>query len=1851
MRKIPKKIIGLILAIVLCLAVMPMSAMATDDATDTTVQDAIETQNGNADDTVPIQQNDGIEPSQTLIPELSSDEVTDGQASEESAPQSSESPIPESVITPKAPDVVASAVSNIQPEFTKVVDQPLVEVVYHYYDADKNQSIDTFEDYIVDSTHSFYAIARADGLGITIAANKYPGKVTVNTEALRFRVIADAARDITLEASYDAATGQISLPTGYMGHSIKIEWYCPTSEITEVPVRISVCINQNGKYTTTDYDLALPSNVNTISVPLPVSNGVIAAQNGIDLMPDSYAVSGENLNITTAALGGNIIVSAYAPDVRSKNKSITPMSTAITQVVHTRSAEQIYYGYYTSYYTANGNTALCLNPNVSGLNAGTYGISRWLQRGQDDLLIKMAYYLYGGPGYNSVKNNLFGEPDSLDSYGLCHAAASYVYLNDPSAFRGLSSEVIGHLQRLIAAINVQAMPPAGFDVFIYNEGGANQCLMSWNFTPNGSLEIVKVSSNPSITDGNSCYSLEGAEFDIYNSSDSKIGTIRTGADGHGRLDDIPADTGYYAIERTPPKGFELSTTPIKFDIISEQTTTKEVVNTAQNDPAGIILRKKDGDTNANQGQGGAGLADAEFTVKYYKGFYSNASQLAGISPARTWVIKTDGNGIARLRPDYLVSGDQFYLSSKGSVTIPLGTISVQESKAAPGYLINSELFIRQITSEGFMESVSTYNEPIVPETVIRGGVSIQKWDALLNRPVPEGDGSLAGAVFQIYNRTGGNVVVNGKTYGHNQIVYTMKTDASGSATTANNLLPYGQWEVVESDPPPTGYLHTGRLSQKFSITANGVIVSLKADATAIKNNPITGGVEIRKYDIELNEAERTQGDIPSLAGAVLEIWNRGKNNVIVDGMEYAPNTVVYTMTTNEAGYAVTPNNFLPYSTYEIIEKSSPTGMLNTGIIKQTFQIRKQGEVVSLLSSDKAIKNNIVRGGVKIEKWDNEIDEHRPQGGATLEGAEIEIVNRSINPVLVLGKLYNPGEVVYKLTTDETGMAQTPKYLLPYGTYEAREITPPLEGYLATGVLSRTFQIREHGKIVELNSSETAIKNNPIRGDIRGVKISDGDSNRLAGVPFKITSKTTGESHTVVTDQNGEFNTASSWNPHSQHTNRGQTDRDGVWFGELDTLDDDVGALLFDSYVIDEQRCAANSGMELLTFEVAVYRHDTVINLGTLTDDYTQTPEIFTTAVDKETTLNNAYTSKETTLLDTIYYSGLSVGKLYTVRGILMDQETNSPVLIGGDEVVAEKTFRALSVTGSVTTEFVFDATTLKGKSIVIFEELHQDGALIAEHKDISSTDQTIRFWEPSLQTKATSDGEKTLIVHPKTKLSDTIEYKNLIPDNTYRVVGTLMDRDTGEPLIVNGQEVITEATIRPKESSGSLEMEFVFDSTSIMGKTVVVFEELYFNENLIAEHKDIESDDQSIKFAEPHIQTVAADDDGGKQFVVNPETRIYDKVLFENLIPDKAYQLIGTLMDQETGAPLILNGKKVTAEMEFTPKESSGSVTMEFVFDSTGMEGKSLVVFEELYHAGVFIAEHKDINSSDQTIQIVTPAIKTAATDNKGEQEVTIDPKTMIEDTVTFENLVPNKSYQIMGILMDKASGEPVLINGQQVTAKENFTPKESSGSVVVGFTFNSMDLKGRTVVVFEEVYHDKVLIAEHKDINDIDQSIKFKDIPLAVELTKMNSETNELLDGAEFILRDQEGNDVKLKQGEDGIYYPDANGEATIKTKTGKAVINGLNKQKMTLIETKAPADFEGYLDPIALQLEYDDTTDNPFLVTVYNAPEGSKTGVGAKTGRDGLPLWILPVGIASASAAVYIIMKKRKIKSNEEN
>lgn len=2011
MKAMSKQLLCIMLAALMCLSLFPFPALAASDMphdiseapvqaeTDPAppeTQDEAETGTGETSSPEPeatpapteVPDDPGeevieppttpkvVEPDPTPVPSdgISEDPIVP-ESMEPEAPAAEEPVVPEVEETPVPTIDPMTIGQDVQPLRGGPVSAPLITVTVHYTEE---VQVATPTNLVTSSisAHSYHPLAKISGDSMVIPANNFPNEISVSTEQLS--VMVDGELDVTPQAEYDPASGNLCLPARYWGHEVQVSWYCSYSEMTTVSITATVNVNMGGAFVEEIHTLTLSSNADTIEIPISEGEQIVVAQAGIDLSSSAFRVENGGLTVYASPLGGDISVTAYAaaaPQMRLY--SLRSSSSRPTTVTHTRSADQIWYGYYTSYYTANGNTAFCLDPTVSGLNAGTYNIDYWLENGSD-MLVKCCYYLYGGPGYSYVQN-VFQEPDALWAYGMCHAVASYAYMGSLDAFKGLGDELTGQLLQVYNYVASLPSAPSGFEAFVYNTGSStNQPMIGWQYNPTsdpepepepdptGTLVIRKTSADGQMTSGNICYALAGAVFDVYDASGYLGATVTTDANGYADVTDMPVGS-YYFVERTPPQGFAGTSQRYSFIIYEDDTTTVTVENIPQNDPSTIVARKQDADTSSAEAQGGAGLAGAQFTLKYYKGNYTSAAALAGVSPARTWVVETDEDGFAMLHPDYKISGDDFYYNSAGTiVTLPLGTLTIQETKAPTGYLLNNELFIRQITANGTVESVNTYNEPIVKESVIRGGVAIEKWDIEINKAATsQGDAVLSGAVLEIVNRSDNAVVVGGKSYAPGTVVHTLTTDESCAAATANNLLPYGTYEIKEKKPP-TGYLNTGEISRTFEIRANGVTVSLTTENSVIKNDVIRGGLSIEKWDNELNRSGDPQGDA-SLAGAVFEIINRSQHSVVVDGAEYDPGEVVKTITTEEGGKVTTNNDPLPYGTYEVVEKTPPTGYLPTGVLKQTFSIREDGKIVELTSADTVIKNDVIRGGMEIhkwdierndtalkqgdavlsgavfdifntskysvlvdsveyapgevvvtlttdesgaastaadalpygsyeivertpplgylptgitrqaiqirengkivdltssesvikneiirgnvlvEKWDHETGKYEAQGGATLMGAEMEIVNRSADSVLVDSILYAPGEVVFTGSTDETGTLTTPELLLPYGTYEVREIAPP-EGYLAEGVLSRFFEIREHGKTVALNTAESAIRNVPIRGDLEGVKIADGTAERLAGVPFKITSKTTGESHVVIIDQNGQLSTASEWNPHSQNTNLGESDEDGVWFGEIDTLNDDVGALLYDTYILEELPCAANENMELLTFEVSVYRNGYTIHLGTLTDDYIPQPEIFTTALEKESMAQEAYATGKVTIVDTVYYSGLKPGTEYKLAGVLMDKESNAPLLVNGTEVRAEKTFRAAAESGSTTMEFNFDASALKGKAVVVFETLYLEDAEIAAHADIEDVEQTVTFKNPEIGTSAAgSNGEKVLDVTAEAVIVDTVTYTGLIPGKEYALKGSLMDKATGKPVMNGDKPVTAEGTFTPEQPNGAVTLTFTLDASSLAGKQVVAFERLFIGEAEIAAHADIEDKNQTISFIQPKIGTSAAGKDGKKEISLSSAATIVDTVKYENLAVGQEYTLKGVLMDKSTGKPVLVGDKEVTAQTTFIPEQPSGTVEVTFTFDASALSGKQVVIFERLFIGEAEIAAHADIEDKDQAVSFIQPKIGTSAADEKGKKVLLAAKDAKIIDTVKYENLTVGKEYTLKGVLMNRVTGKALLVNNKEITAEVKFKPDKASGKVEVPFVLDASALAGTQVVVFETLYLDGKEIAAHKDIKDEGQTVGFAE--LVLKLTKINSATKDNLDGAEFTLYDAAGKEIKLSKGKDGVYYPDEKGSAVITTEKGVALISGLGGGELTLKETKAPEGFVGYTEPIKFTMTLKDTSiDDPFPVTVYNAPEGSKTGSGAKTGRDGLPMWALYTGIglfAAAAAVGVLYLRKRKM------
>ena len=400
------------------------------------------------------------------------------------------------------------------------------------------------------------------------------------------------------------------------------------------------------------------------------------------------------------------------------------------------------------YGLSNGVTAFC----GEGMKAGVYkGQSLGApEKVNNAKLAKVLYYGYGGHG------------DILTSkYGVSAA----VCMTSDMASKAYSGATAGEAggtwspSGTEAMYNhIQSLPlPSGVDVYKCRNdlNGTNwqgtftkrQDVVYSIWNPLGKLQIKKTSANTSITDNNSCYSLANAVYGVYKSeSDAKndknrVSSLKTNENGWSNTIELNADT-YYLKEVTPPKGYALSSAINKITVTSGKTTqygtNGELKDYPQADPVGILLGKVDKETNKNKPQGSASLAGAEFTVKYYKGLYDSDPAKSGQIPARSWVLKTDKDGFAYLDSDYKVSGDDFYMFGN-IATIPVGTITIQETKAPTGYFINNEVFVRKIEANGKDQYVSTYNQPTVNEKVIK--FDIKKVQAGTSTPV-------SGAVFR-----------------------------------------------------------------------------------------------------------------------------------------------------------------------------------------------------------------------------------------------------------------------------------------------------------------------------------------------------------------------------------------------------------------------------------------------------------------------------------------------------------------------------------------------------------------------------------------------------------------------------------------------------------------------------------------------------------------------------------------------------------------------------------------------------------------------------------------------------------------------------------------------------------------------------------------------------------------------------------------------------------------------------------------------------------------------------------------------------------------------------------------------
>ena len=576
----------------------------------------------------------------------------------------------------------------------------------------------------------------------------------------------------------------------------------------------------------------------------------------------------------------------------------------------------------------------------------------------------------------------------------------------------------------------------------------------------------------------------------------------------------------------------------------------------------------------------------------------------------------------------------------------------------------------------------------------------------------------------------------------------------------------------------------------------------------------------------------------------------------------------------DAFYTQNEKGVLPLGTLTVEETKAPDGYLLDGAYMQAgdsieqikgmylTQIIEDGELAVLSGSNQySVSDQVIRGGVKIQKRDLETKDTKAQESATLKDTAFAIISLNENLVLVEGKLYKKNETVKMIQTGIGGIATTIDDLLPYGKYKLEETKAP-EGYLTDGAKAIEFSITENGKIVDLTDESHSIYNQIKRGDLEGVKIGAGTHKRLANVPFKITSKTTGESHIVVTDKNGQFSTASDWASHKKNTNAGTSSEDGIWFG-ISEPDDRKGALLYDTYEIEELVCESNKGMKLIpAFEVVVSRNKVTIDHGTLTNEYEKEISIHTTATDKKKGEKVIVAGKKVTIVDTVTLDGLEEGRKYQLKGWQMLKEENAELLINGKRVESDYTFVADSEKMKVEISYTFDASELGEQNLVAFEELYdlknpEEPVKVVEHKDIDDEGPTILITERkiSIHTTATDkNGKKEMEAGKDLTIVDTVTLEGLEIDTNYKLSGWQMIKEENA-MLIDGKEVTNDYEFTADKENMEVQIEFTFDGSTLGRKQLVTFEELYDMTNpeepkKVTEHKDINDEGQTVTIKE-----------------------------------------------------------------------------------------------------------------------------------------------------------------------------------------------------------------------------------------------------------------------------------------------------------------------------------------------------------------------------------------------------------------
>ena len=1438
------------------------------------------------------------------------------------------------------------------------------------------------------------------------------------------------------------------------------------------------------------------------------------------------------------ALAMAVILSV--PTIITTGMGTVPVKAAGDTVELTVSDDSAKYaGYETHKMYAGGNYAYCVQPSKKTPQSGTYekhyDVENYVSNAGDETQAlqsrNLAYYCWGAPGFNaSYFPSTWYDGSAMDDdkyIALSHIMLSFlVSYDEVGSMHGCNSSFKNWVYQNVLGYNANgdlvngqatlpilcwATAPASFKVYILSTGSATQNILGYEYTPTGTVSLSKSSADTGITSGNSCYSLAGAVYGIYSDAgcSAQVTTLTTDAGGNAAAVSLNAGTYYYK-ELTAPAGYALDSSVQSFTVTDGQNTALSVSDTPTNDPVRISINKVDSETG-DKVQGGASLENAEFTVKYYAGYY-NAGNLPA-NATRTWVIKTlktaGGNYMAVLNTNYKIAGDDFYTNAKGAPVLPLGTISIEETKAPEGYSLEGAYlqvggtgtkitgkYVAQITQNGNLAQLKGGNTFKVSDKIKRGDFKLTKIDT-------DNQNRMSDIPFRVTNKaTGESHIIktdeNGyfssesswnahskNTNGGGAYDGLWFSSADGSAKVDDSVgaMPYGDYtlEELSCDNNRGKILYKG----EFSIRRDKVTVDIGTIENHSEPTPV--------ITTQASDA-KTQYQIikPSADTDIID------KVTITDTMAGRDYTITGTLMDKDTGEAVMVNGnpvtasqtFTSDGTKKVLDMhfnfdSSALGGKTVVVCEKLTY----GDYVAATEEDMENKDQTIYfPEIHTTATDSETADH-----LTLADSRAVVTDTVTYTNLLKGETYTLSGV---LMDKETG-----KELLVDGEPVTQEMA------FTAGRASGTKKLKFEFDTTGLAGKSFVVYETLTLEDVEVAEHKDiNDEGQTIHIPTAQTTATDDSSKINVSEAKKEVSvtdTVAYRNlvPGKEYTVRGKaldketgeplTDADG---NELVSTAKFTAASADGSvdvkFTFDG---TAMAGRSVVFFE-NVYYTDKLIAVHADIDDEAQTvhiPLIFTSVKDKDTNSHMSLAGSDVTLTDTVVYRNLVPGKAYTISGTLMNQRTGKAVTVNGKAVTSSADFTPDTADGETKVDFHFNTKGLDDTTVVVFEKVLYGKAEIAAHENINDKGQTIYI--PSVKTTAIDEktATKLTLAEKDIHIVDKVAYRNLVPGEKYTVTGTAIDKTTGETLKDDaGKDVTAKASFTAEKANGTVDVAFVFDGSTLAGKTVVMYENIYYNNKLVGVHADI-SDEAQIIYV-PSVKTSATDTKTETKLTyAEKDIKITDTVEYTNLIPGKTYKVTGTAVDKKTGKVIKdADGKAVTSEAEITPDTADGKVDVDFIFDGSNLAGKTIVMFEEIRYENRLVGVHADIDDEAQTIYV--PAIATEALDEvTGIHLSNAGDDVKVKDTVTYKNLIPGLTYRVAGTVMDKDSKKPLQNDGRDITAEAVFTPETADGTVDVEFTFSAKEFAGKTMVLFEKLY--LVKNADNADANPDDTSNKDK--------------------------------------------------------------------------------------------------------------------------------------------------------------